>query len=52
MFRIGPLELLLILIILIMIFGAGRLVELGSALGKMVREFRRARAGEDEKREQ
>lgn len=39
---IGPGELLLILLIALIIFGPGRLPELGKALGKSIREFRRA----------
>ena len=35
-----PLHLLLILVIVLVIFGAGRLGEVGSALGKGVRDFR------------
>jgi sec-independent protein translocase protein TatA len=42
MTRIGTPELLIILFIVIMIFGVGRLPEIGSALGKTVREFRKA----------
>ncbi len=39
---IGPGELLLILIIALIIFGPGKLPELGKALGKAIREFREA----------
>jgi|YelNatPaOPRAMG01_1025707.scaffolds.fasta_scaffold29510_4 TatA/E family protein of Tat protein translocase len=39
---IGPGELLLILIIALIIFGPGKLPELGRALGKAIREFREA----------
>ena len=47
---LGPLELLIILLIVIALFGAGRIAGVGQALGKSVREFRsEARAGlEDE----
>jgi sec-independent protein translocase protein TatA len=41
----GPLgvpELLIIMVIIIVIFGVGRLPELGGALGKGIREFRKA----------
>ena len=40
--RVGPVELLIVLLIVIMIFGVGKLPELGSALGKSIREFRKA----------
>jgi sec-independent protein translocase protein TatA len=35
-----PFHLLLILVIVLIIFGAGRLTEVGGALGKGVRDFR------------
>ena len=46
--RIGPTELVIILFIILIIFGAGRLPEIGSALGKGIREFRRGQSGESE----
>jgi sec-independent protein translocase protein TatA len=39
---LGPLELGLILVIVVLIFGVGRLPEVGGAIGKSVREFRKA----------
>ena len=42
---IGLPELLIILVIIIIIFGVGRLPEIGGALGKGIREFRRASEG-------
>lgn len=39
---IGPLELLLILAIALLILGPGKLPEVGSAMGKTIREFRKA----------
>lgn len=47
--RIGPMELIIILAILLLIFGAGKLAGVGSALGKGIREFKKASSGEDEK---
>ena len=38
---LGPLELGIILIVVVLIFGASRLGDLGGALGKSIREFRR-----------
>ena len=40
-FGLGVPELLIIVVILILIFGANRVGEIGGALGKTVREFRR-----------
>jgi sec-independent protein translocase protein TatA len=37
----GPMELLIILGILVLLFGATRLTDLGGSLGKGIREFRR-----------
>jgi sec-independent protein translocase protein TatA len=39
---IGPWELVIILIILVVVFGAGRLSQIGGAVGRSVREFRSA----------
>ncbi len=46
--RLGPWELGLILLIVLIIFGAGRLPQLGSAFGKTIREFRRMSHDEEE----
>jgi sec-independent protein translocase protein TatA len=37
---IGPFELIIVLVLVIIIFGAGKLPEIGSALGKGIKEFR------------
>ncbi len=42
---IGLPELLIVLVIIIIIFGVGKLPEIGGALGKGIREFRRASQG-------
>ena len=50
--RIGPLgmtELLLILVVVLLIFGASRLPGVGSALGKGIRSFKTSVTGEDDK---
>ena len=39
---IGIPELIIILVIVMIIFGVGRLTEIGGALGNSIREFRRA----------
>jgi sec-independent protein translocase protein TatA len=49
--NLGPLELGIILVIVIMIFGVGRLPEVGGAVGKTIKEFRRNMGGSDEKKE-
>ena len=42
MFGIGMSELLVILVILLVLFGAARLPEMGKALGKSIKEFKKA----------
>lgn len=49
MFRdIGPVEIGIVLLIILIVFGAGKLPQVGNAVGKSIREFRRASHGEDE----
>ncbi len=45
---LGTPELLVILLIVVLVFGTGRPPEVGSALGKGIREFRDAASGEPE----
>lgn len=40
--NVGPLEMLVILLILLLLFGASRLAGLGAAAGKTIKEFRKA----------
>ena len=47
-FRLGPLEIGLILVIILIVFGVGKLPQVGNAIGKSIREFRKARSGEIE----
>jgi sec-independent protein translocase protein TatA len=42
MFGIGMPELIIILIIILVIFGAGKLPEIGSGIGKGIRNFKKA----------
>ena len=50
MFGIGMPELIIILVIIIIIFGAGKLPEIGAGMGKAIRNFKGATT-EPEKRE-
>ena len=45
---IGVPELAIILVIVIIVFGVGRLGEIGGAVGKGIKEFRSATRGLDE----
>jgi len=46
-FRIGPMELIIILFIVLIIFGVGRLTDIGGALGRSIKEFRKATADDE-----
>lgn len=45
--RFGIWEIALILVIILIIFGVGKLPQVGSALGKGLRSFKKGQAGED-----
>jgi sec-independent protein translocase protein TatA len=45
--QFGPPELLLILIIVLVVFGAGKLPQVFGSLGRGIREFREASEGKD-----
>jgi TatA/E family protein of Tat protein translocase len=47
----GGMELLIILVIILLFFGAKRVPELGRSLGKGVKELRQGAAGEDDEKE-
>ncbi len=49
MFGLGPWELIIILAIVVLVFGVGRLSRLGGELGKGIRNFRNALRGEEAK---
>ena len=44
--NIGPMEILIVLIIALVVFGPKRLPELGKSVGKGIREFRGSVTGE------
>jgi sec-independent protein translocase protein TatA len=48
MFGIGASELLIVLGIVIVLFGARRLPELGAGVGKAIRNFKAGLSGKDE----
>ncbi len=48
MFGIGASELLVILAIVVVLFGARRLPELGSGIGQAIRNFKSGLSGKDE----
>ncbi len=50
--NIGPLELAIVLVIALVIFGPKRLPDLGRSLGSGMREFKDSIAGKDEEEKQ
>jgi len=46
--QIGGPELIIVLAIILIVFGVGRLPEVGGALGKGIREFRKSQKDSDE----
>ncbi len=48
MFGLGLPELLVILLIILVVFGAGKLPQIGEGLGKGIRNFKKSLKGDDE----
>lgn len=48
MFGIGAQEVLVVLVVALVIFGANKLPEIGGGLGKAIRNFKRASSEPDE----
>jgi sec-independent protein translocase protein TatA len=48
---VGPMELIILLTIILLLFGAKRIPELARGLGTGIREFRKGTSGQDEKDE-
>jgi len=46
-FKLGPLEIILILVIILVIFGVGKLPQVGSALGKTMKAFKTGQADDE-----
>jgi sec-independent protein translocase protein TatA len=49
--KLGPLELVLILVIVFIIFGAGKLPQIFGSVGKAIRSFREGSNGPEEEEE-
>ena len=47
MFGLGTTELIVILVIVLVLFGAGKLPEIGSGLGKAIKNFKRSTSEND-----
>jgi sec-independent protein translocase protein TatA len=47
--NLGPTELIIILVIVVLLFGVGRLSKIGREMGSGIREFRTGLQGDDKK---
>ena len=47
-FRLGPTELIIILVIVLLIFGAGKMPQIGGAMGKAIRNFKSGISGKED----
>ena len=47
-FRLGPTELIIILVIVLLIFGAGKMPQIGGAMGKAIRNFKSGISSKDD----
>jgi sec-independent protein translocase protein TatA len=48
--KFGIWEIVLILVIILIIFGVGKLPQVGGAIGKGLRSFKKAQSGEEEEK--
>ncbi len=52
MFGIGMPELVVVLVIIMIVFGAGKLPEIGAGIGKGIRNFKKAVSDDESKTDQ
>ena len=50
--RFGPLELIIVLVIVLLLFGPGRLSKIAGEIGSGIRSFRDNLGGKDEKKDE
>lgn len=50
-FHMGPMEIGLIVLLVLIVFGVGKLPQVGGAIGKGLHAFRKGQHGEDEEEE-
>lgn len=48
---LGPGEMILLLVVLLVIFGAGKIPQIGTSVGKGLRNFRKGMKGEEDEAE-
>ena len=49
-FKMGPWEIGLIVLVILIVFGVGKLPQVGGAIGKGLRAFKKGQAGEEEEK--
>ncbi len=49
--KLGMPEIILILVIILIFFGVGKLPQVGESVGKAIRSFKKAQSGDDEEEE-
>ena len=47
MFRLGPMELLLVAILFLLLFGGKKLPEMGKGIGEGIRNFKKSISGDE-----
>ena len=50
--HIGALEGIIILVVIMILFGVGKLPQVGGAIGRGIREFRKGKLGEEDEEEE
>lgn len=50
--RLGPMEIVLILVVVLVLFGGGKLAGVGKALGQSIRDFKKELKADDKPEEQ
>ncbi len=51
-FRMGPWEIGLIVLVILIVFGVGKLPQVGGAVGRGLRAFRKGQSGEEDEEEE
>ena len=51
-FRFGPWEIALVLVIILIVFGVGKLPQVGGAIGRGLHAFRKGQRGEEDEEEE
>lgn len=51
-FRMGPWEIALIVVVILIVFGVGKLPQVGGAIGKGIRAFKKGQRGEEDEGEE